>query len=345
MNLENGKAKGFRGSCMPRNRYYSGPPSDHFDGLHFFNTAPQTRDKTLKDILRWRRTSRRELWPAQEPVVQITPERRTAATRISVVGHATVLIQTHGLNLITDPFWSERASPAPFLGPRRVCVPAIAFNDLPPIDAILLSHNHYDHLDMATLGRLVKRDAPLIVTPLGNDAIVRRAIPAARIVTGDWWDSHPLAHDVQITLVPAQHWSTRSLFDRRMALWSGFTIRAGGDLVYYSGDTGYGDGALFKAIRQRAGAPNVAILPIGAFAPRWFMADQHIDPEEAVMIFEDLDARHAIGVHWGVIPLSDEGRNEPREALVHALAKRQIDPGRFCAAEPGYVWDMPSGGA
>ena len=126
-----------------------------------------------------------------------------------------------------------------------------------------------------------------------------------------------------------------------MALWSGFTIRAGGDFVYFSGDTGYGDGALFKAIRERLGAPTVALLPIGAFAPRWFMADQHIDPEDAVMIFKDLEARHAIGIHWGVIPLSDEGRDEPRDALVHALAKYQIDPECFHAAEPGYIWEMP----
>jgi L-ascorbate metabolism protein UlaG (beta-lactamase superfamily) len=326
---------------MPRNRYYSGPPSDHFDGRRFFNIAPLTRDKSLLDFLRWRRTSRRRFWPAQEPVVEVTPERRSAATRITVVGHATVLIQMRGLNLITDPFWSEKASPVPILGPGRVCPPAVAFHNLPPIDAILLSHNHYDHLDMATLARLVERDAPLIVTPLGNETIVRRAIPAARVVGGDWWDSHMLAHDIQITLVPAQHWSARSLFDRRMALWSGFTIRAGGDLVYFSGDTGYGDGALFKAIRQRVGAPTAALLPIGAFAPRWFMADHHIDPEEAVMIFKDLEARHAIGIHWGVIPLSDEGRDEPRDALVHALAKYQIDPECFHAAEPGYVLDMP----
>ncbi len=326
---------------MPRNRYTSGPPSDHFDGRRFFNTAPQTRDKSFSDFLRWRRTSRRRLWPTQAPVVRVTPERRSAATRITVVGHATVLIQMRGLNLITDPFWSEKASPIAILGPKRVCVPAIAFHDLPPIDAILLSHNHYDHLDMATLARLVERDAPLIVTPLGNDTIVRRAIPAARIVSGDWWDSHML-DDIEITLVPAQHWSARNLFDRRMALWSGFTIRAGGDLVYFSGDTGYGDGSLFKAIRQRVGEPSVALLPIGAFAPRWFMADQHIDPEEAVMIFKDLEARHAIGIHWGVIPLSDEGRDEPRDALVDALAKYQIDPECFHAAEPGYVWELTS---
>ena len=126
-----------------------------------------------------------------------------------------------------------------------------------------------------------------------------------------------------------------------MALWSGFTIRAGGDLVYFSGDTGYGDGALFQAIRQRVEAPTVALLPIGAFAPRWFMADQHIDPAGAVKIFKDLEARHAIGIHWGVIPLSDEGRDEPRDALVHALAKYRLDPEGFDAAEPGYVWGAP----
>ena len=187
--------------------------------------------------------------------------------------------------------WSERASPLSFAGPKRVSPPSIAFDDLPPIDVVLLSHNHYDHLDIATLTRLVGRDDPLILTPLGNDAIVRRAIPRARLACGDWWDRRRLADDVEIAFVPAQHWSARGIFDRRMALWCGFAVRAGGELIYLAGDTGYGDGGVFDAIRRRIGSPDLALLPIGAYAPRWFMREQHVNPEEAIMIFEALQAK------------------------------------------------------
>jgi L-ascorbate metabolism protein UlaG (beta-lactamase superfamily) len=323
---------------MPRNRYHSGPATDHFDGVRFFNNSPPTRDKSLRDLLRWRRTSRPAPWPAKAPVALVMPVARSAATRITIVGHATVLIQTCGLNIISDPVWSERASPLSFVGPKRVSPPSIAFDDLPPIDVVLLSHNHYDHLDVATLGRLVARDDPVILTPLGNDAIVRRSIPRARLAGGDWWDRRRIADDVEVAFVPAQHWSARGAFDRRMALWCGFAVRAGGELIYFAGDTGYGDGSVFDAIRRRIGSPDVALLPIGAYAPRWFMAEQHVNPDEAIMIFEALQAQCAIGIHWGVFRLSDDGWAEPREALARALAERKIEPGRFQAGEPGYVW-------
>jgi L-ascorbate metabolism protein UlaG (beta-lactamase superfamily) len=154
---------------------------------------------------------------------------------------------------------------------------------------------------------------PVILTPLGNDAIVRRSIPRARLASGDWWDRRRIADDVEVAFVPAQHWSARGVFDRRMALWCGFAVRAGGELIYFAGDTGYGDGSVFGAIRRRVGRPDLALLPIGAYAPRWFMAEQHVNPEEAIMIFEALQAQRAIGIHWGVFRLSDEGgRNRER---------------------------------
>jgi L-ascorbate metabolism protein UlaG (beta-lactamase superfamily) len=235
--------------------------------------------------------------------------------------------------------WSERAGPFSLLGPKRAAAPGVAFDDLPPIDAVLLSHNHYDHLDLVTLRRLVAQHNPLIVTPFGNDAIVRRAIPQARLKAGDWWDRLRLVGEIDVTLLPAQHWSARGLLDRRMALWCGFALQTGGELIYFAGDTGYGDGSLFSSIRERVGRPDLALLPIGAYAPRWFMADHHIDPAEAVRIFEEMGAAQALAIHWGVFRLSDESRNEPPERLLHALAERGIEPDRFRAAEPGFVWD------
>ncbi|MEP7186375.1 MAG: MBL fold metallo-hydrolase [Rhodanobacter sp.] len=183
---------------------------------------------------------------------------------------------------------------------------------------------------------------PLIVTPLGNDTILRKAMPEARIVAGDWWDEVSLAADATATIVPAYHWSARGADDRRMALWGGFMLQTVAGLVYFAGDTGYGNGAIFREMRSRIGAPDIALLPIGAYAPRWFMREQHINPAEAVRIMEDLDASQAVGIHWGVFQLTDEPREEPVELLHEAMLQRDLDPLRFKAAEPGDVLEWGS---
>lgn len=323
---------------MPRsNPYHRGPVTDHFDGLRFFNPGEPDTDRGLRDVLRWRRAAPDNPWPRQIDVVPKVPEQRVDALTVTMVGHATVLIQIAGLNLLTDPVWSDRASPFRFAGPRRVAAPGVRFTDLPPIDAILLSHNHYDHLDIRTLRALEARHSPLIVTPLGNDAIIRRHLPPARIETGDWGDVITVGKQADIHIVPALHWSSRGLGDRRMALWGGFMIRVGGKLIYFAGDTGYGTGAIFRAMRQRFGSPDLAILPIGAYDPRWFMAAQHVDPEEAIQILCDLDARRALGMHWGVFKLTDEMRDDPIRRLAAGLSACGIAPGRFEAMLPGDV--------
>jgi L-ascorbate metabolism protein UlaG (beta-lactamase superfamily) len=250
-----------------------------------------------------------------------------------------VLIQAGGLNVLTDPVWSDRASPIPFAGPRRVWAPGIAFESLPAIDVILLSHNHYDHLDMATLRRLHTAHSPLMVTSLGNDTILRRAIPGVRVVAGDWWDRIPVGQGGEVMIVPAYHWSARTGRDRRMALWSGFMLSTGAGHVYFSGDTGYGNGRIFREIRQRVGRPDLALIPIGAYAPRWFMCAQHTDPNEAVQIMEDLEAARAVGIHWGVFRLTDELREEPPELLLKALAQRGIAEKLFPAGVPGLNYE------
>ena len=168
------------------NPYHRGPVTDHFDGLRFFNPGEPDTDRGPRDVLRWRRAAPKNAWPQQIEVQPVVPERRTDALTVTMVGHATVLIQIAGLNLLTDPVWSARASPVRFVGPKRVMAPGVQLHDLPPIDAILLSHNHYDHLDIRTLRELNGHHAPLIVTPLGNDAIIRRHLPEAHIEMGDW---------------------------------------------------------------------------------------------------------------------------------------------------------------
>ncbi|ODA67843.1 metal-dependent hydrolase [Methyloligella halotolerans] len=222
---------------MAKNPYYAGPVRGHFDGLRFHNTAPRTRDRTLGDVLRWQLASDSVPWPAEIPIRKTIPDPLVSRLRATVVGHATVLIQMDGANILTDPVWSDRCSPVTFAGPKRVCAPGVAFDDLPPIHGVLLSHNHYDHLDTATLKRLVERDDPQIVAPLGNDAIVRRAVPKARIWTGDWWTKHQLSDQIEITILPAQHWSRRGIGDIRMALWGGHAISGPSGTVYFAGDT------------------------------------------------------------------------------------------------------------
>ena len=321
---------------------YEGPVSDHFDGMRFFNPHEPDTDRSLADIVRWRWTSRPATWPKSVPVWQAKPEPRVSGVRITMVGHASLLIQAGGANLLTDPIWSERASPLAFAGPRRVTAPGIAFDDLPPIDAVLLSHNHYDHLDVATLRRLHAAHAPLMVMPLGNAALVRGAVPGARMAVGDWHERIVLPGGAATTLTRANHWSARGLRDRRMALWAGHFIETAAGTIWFAGDTGYGDGTIFQDIHARHGAPDVALIPIGAYAPRWFMAPQHCDPDEAVRIMRDVGAGRALGIHWGTFQLTDEPREEPAERLTDACAAAGWAGDRFVAAVAGGVYDFSS---
>lgn len=324
-----------------RNRYYQGPISDHFDGTRFLNPAgePET-DRSISDLLRWRRSATDNPWPSLVEVVPVIPDPKVDGLRVTMVGHATLLIQLRGLNILTDPVWSDRASPVSFAGPKRVTPPGIEMEALPPIDVILLSHNHYDHLDMASLRALHARHDPLIITPLGNDVIIHRQLPSARVLAGDWSDHFDIAPGARAHIVPALHWSSRGPRDRRMALWGGFMVEAAGKRVYFAGDTGYGTGNIFKSIRARFGAVDLAILPIGAYDPRWFMAAQHCDPEEAIQIFDDIGAKEAVGMHWGTFKLTDEQREDPKRRLAAELIVRGIDPRRFVALSPADVADF-----
>ncbi|WP_296744975.1 MBL fold metallo-hydrolase [Mesorhizobium sp.] len=329
----------------PANRYYSGPPSDHFDGALFFNPdgRPPAR---FADLLKWQFGGGRAKWPATwpSPYPQAKPDARIEgeALRLTMVGHASLLIQTAGLNILTDPVWSERSSPFTFAGPKRVNAPGIAFVDLPRIDLVLVSHNHYDHLDLATLKRLKESHDPLVITPLGNDAIVGRAVPGMRLGAHDWGDRIDAGKGTAIHVEPAHHWSARGSRDRRMALWAGFVIEAAGGKIYFAGDTGFHDGINYRLMAEKHGGFRLAILPIGAYEPRWFMAPQHQNPEEAVQGMKLCNAAHAAGCHWGTFQLTDEPIDEPAMKLEEALAVEDVQPERFRAMRPGEVWDVPA---
>ncbi len=320
------------------NPYYVGPVTDHFDGERFFVPGAPS-DKSGADLLRWRREGGRAVWPRQAPSPwQDHPPARSDAMRVTLVGHASFLIQLAGINILADPVWSDRAGPFGLLGPRRVNQPGIAFVDLPPIDVVLVTHNHYDHLDMATLRRLWRGHQPRFATPLGNDVIIRQAARKAEITALDWGDSVEIGPGMVAHLQLCRHWSARGLWDRREALWGAFVITSPAGTIYHVGDTGFGDGAHFADVAARFGPPDLAILPIGAYEPRWFMRAQHMNPDEAVQGFLLCQARNAVGHHWGTFQLTNEAIDAPREALADALASHDIDPPRFRALIPGEVW-------
>ena len=326
---------------MSRNRYYSGPVSDHFDGERFFTPA-RPADRTLRDIFAWRFGDRPAPWPKSypSPFTDRPPHRvEGGALRVAYIGHASFLIQTRGLNLLVDPVFSKRVSPASWAGPVRVNPPGIAFDDLPPIDAVLVTHNHYDHCDLRTLAKLNARWRPRILTPLGNDKIMRAHDRALKAEAHDWGARVTLSGDVVAHFTAARHWSARGLRDRRMALWCAFVLETPEGALYLIGDTGFGDGAIFRDVATKFGPPRLALIPIGAYEPRWFMKDQHIDPTEAVEVLKLCGARTAIAHHWGTFPLSNEAVDAPPKALAEALRKAEVPAERFRVMRPGEVYE------
>ena len=329
------------------NRYYEGPQSDHYDGRVFFNPQGEA-PRGLADLLRWQLGESRSAWPSEwpSPFSPARPEPRVEGNRlvVTMVGHATMLVQTAGLNILTDPVWSDRASPIGFAGPRRVNAPGIAFEDLPEIDLILLSHNHYDHLDIDTLRRLHAAHDPEVITPLGNDVIVREAIPAMRIAAHDWHET-AVVRSLPVHLEPAHHWSARGMADRRMALWSSFVVEAPGGSIYVIGDTGFHGGINYRAAAERHGGFRLALLPIGAYEPRWFMEAQHQNPHEAVQGMLLSRTAFAAGHHWGTFPLTNEPIEEPRDHLHAALDAHGVARDRFRPLHPGEAWEVPEADA
>ncbi len=253
---------------------------------------------------------------------------------VTWIGHATSLVQMSGISLLTDPIFSLRASPFSFAGPRRHQPPGVALPDLPHIDLVVVSHNHYDHLDLPSVKTLSEQNggSALFVVPLGVAEWFRKH-GVENVVELDWWQSHSMQSprgEVEVMLVPAQHWSARGLGDRMMTLWGGFAIFANDMHLFFAGDTGYSRDFLDMRAKfedrqspARGGGFDLALLPIGAYEPRWFMQTQHVNVAEAVKIHADLGAKRSMGVHWGTFELTDEPLDEPPRVL----AKHTADVG------------------
>jgi L-ascorbate metabolism protein UlaG (beta-lactamase superfamily) len=298
--------------------------SDHFDGVRFANPAGVTGPPytAVPRMLLERRTP----WPAR---VDVPPRRPptldNAVAVVTFIGHATFLIQTAAGNILTDPMYSQRAGPLNLVGPRRVRQPAVPFDDLPPISTVLLSHNHYDHCDLRTLRMLAQRFDPLVVTPLGNAALVRSS-GIRRVEELDWWQDAKTS-PLPVALTPAQHFSARSPLDRNRALWGGFALTIGRARIFFAGDTAYAP--FFRDVRQRLGPIDLALLPIGAYEPRWFMHLVHMNPAEAVAAHLDLEAAESVGMHFGTFQMTIEGIDEPLHALAEARRARDVPSSRF----------------
>jgi L-ascorbate metabolism protein UlaG (beta-lactamase superfamily) len=298
--------------------------SDHFDGKRFVNPGGMAAPpfSAVPRMLREPRTP----WPARI----VDPPRRPppldgAGAVVTFIGHATFLIQTAAGNILTDPMYSQRAGPLNLFGPRRVREPAVRFEDLPAISTVLLSHNHYDHCDCRTLGMLAVRFDPIVLTPLGNGTLVR-STGIRRVEELDWWQEARTAA-LPITLTPAHHFSARTPLDRNRALWGGFMLSSGSARIFFAGDTAYGP--FFRDVRRRLGQIDLALLPIGAYEPRWFMRAVHMNPAEAVQAHLDLEATESIGMHFGTFQMTAEGIEEPVQALDDACLAKGIPRQRF----------------
>lgn len=319
---------------------YEGPRSDHFDGREFHNIPP-VKGRRFGAFLKWIRTREPGEWLewVDAPYKESPPERvGRGKLRATVVNHSTVLIQMDGFNILTDPIWSERIGPVSWAGPKRHRPPGIRIEDLPPIDYVIISHNHYDHLDLPTIRRIVEEHSPVIYAGLGNKAL----FDSEGILDShemDWWEEAMLANDITLAYVPARHFSGRGLCDRNRTLWGGFVIKGPAGSVYFAGDTG--KGAHLEQIRERYGSPRLALLPIGAFLPYWFMLPVHLSPEQAVEVHHLMGAGTSLPVHYGTFRLGDDGQFEPVERLSKEIERTKTPSDAFPILEFGTGIDLP----
>ncbi|MBK7301482.1 MAG: MBL fold metallo-hydrolase [Moraxellaceae bacterium] len=296
----------------------------HYNGQRFFNPW-EREERNQAALLKWILTRQSQTWPrwCQNETFSVPTERYSQDLnewKMWFVGHATVLLQIGQYNFLTDPVWAERCSPFKYAGPKRVRGAGIALEDLPPIDAILLSHNHYDHLDTASLLWLHKHHQTPIITGLGNGVYLEQY--GFKVIELDWWQSYTFAEGVEIHYLPAKHFSGRGVRDRNAALWGSLSVVTPHGHAYFAGDTGYAPH--FKEIKQRLGAPRVALLPIGAYEPRELMRQVHMNPWDAVHAHQDLAAQKTISIHFNTFQLTDESIDAPALALKQALLKHGV---------------------
>ena len=288
------------------------PLSDHYDGKLFFNTT-QNQRLSFWDILAWKMKGTAAKWPKEIKNNSYTLPTHNGDQKaiITFINHASFLIQLDGLNIITDPIFSSRASPSSFFGPQRIRQPGLKISDLPPIDVVVISHNHYDHLDLPSLIEIDAKFKPLFFVPLGDKKLLAEN-GLQNIHEMDWWNEHDVK-GTKFIFTPVQHWSARGLFDKCKSLWGGYFIKNLNFNAYFGGDAGYS--SYYSETFKKLGAPDVALLPIGAYAPENLMRINHMTPEDALKAHEDLAAKISIGMHFGTFQLTDEPLTEPEDRI------------------------------
>ena len=315
--------------------YYKGPSSDHFDGKHFHNLEPSP-PKGLLEAMKWKFNTKSPSWPAwistpEDNILPIDPKK----TIITSITHATFFIQTSGINILTDPIWSKRAGPLSFLGPRRVKEPGLRLDQLPNIDIVTISHNHYDHLDIRTIKQLESKFKPIFITGLGVcKAYLSKTVDPNRCIELDWWQHYEI-NSTKIHFVPAKHWSRRKLFDTNKTLWGGFVISNNHGNIYFAGDTGFGKATEFHQIKNKFKNFTSAIIPIGAYKPEWFMNQMHITPQQAVLIHKIINPNRSIAMEYDVFPMASEDYGDAPHDLELAKKKYTIPSNKFITLENG----------
>jgi L-ascorbate metabolism protein UlaG (beta-lactamase superfamily) len=295
--------------------------------------------KNLWDVIKWKMNSKRGKWPNK---INFTPFKKLPEIQkdiqITFVNHATFIIRSDKTTILTDPIWSDRCSPVSWAGPKRVHPPAVTLEALKKVDIVIISHNHYDHLDEKTLKDLDDMYSPVFIVPKGDKKLLEESFEIkSDIVEMDWWVDMKV-RDIKLSMTPAVHFSGRGMFDRNESAWGGYYLTIKGKSIFFGGDTGYG--SHFKDIVKRYHAPDISLLPIGAYEPRDFMKLVHINPEEAVMAHKDLKSKFSIGMHFGTFPLTDEAYDQPNKDLKSALKKHQVEDNDFSIPQIGQIYDF-----
>ena len=301
----------------------------------FNNSDSSVIPKTLGDVIEWRMTRD----PSPEPIdIKVSNEWQSLdakSTHYAIwIGHATYLLNTGDVTVLTDPIFSERASPVGWAGPKRLIPPAMSLEQLPSIDVVVISHNHYDHLDLPSLKVLQKNNPNLVFLVPQGDKTLLDSHGLSNVSEFRWWQNIQI-NQTEFTFTPVQHWSGRGITGRNTSLWGGWFLKSPSLSVYHAGDTGYSND--FVVTQKRLGTPDVAFIPIGAYKPRWFMKNQHVNPAEAVRIALDLQTTRSFGMHWGTFVLTDEPIIEPRTMLGQVLKERNLAPDFFIAPAPGAI--------